>query len=327
MKLAGFAVIACLAWIGAPAPGAVAAAAQDYPTRPIRLIVPFPAGAGIDIIGRTVGQALTGAWKQSVVVDNRPGAGGTLGSDIVARATSDGYTLLVANTSTLAVAPSLYKKLPYVPLRDFAPITLMTVADSVLLIPLALPATSVKELIALARARPGQLNYGSAGTGTTTHMSGELFRSMAGVDIVHVPYKGTAQAYIDMQAGRLQLMIVNIASALPHIRAGRLRPLATTALKRSGTLPELPTVSEAGVPGFEVSIWSGIVAPARTPAPVILRLHGDIVRILRSAEMKGHLAAQGLEVVGNKPAEFAAAIKAETEKWAKIVRASGAAVE
>ncbi len=320
-------LIACLLLGVAQQALAQPSKSDTYPARPIRIIVPFTPGAGTDIIGRAIGQALTDAWQHSVVVDNRPGAGGTIGSDIVAKSTPDGYTLLLGNISTLALAPSLYEKLPYVPLRDFAPITLITTSHNVLVVHPSVPAKSVKELIALAKTKPRQLNYGSAGSGTTSHLGGALFASMAGVELTHVPYKGSGPSLTDLIAGQLQLSVGTIATTLPHIRAGRLRALGVTSLKRSPLLPDLPTIAEAALPGFEVLVWQGIVAPAGTPKPVVDKLNGQIVKSLHTSEMKRRLEGQGLEPVGNTPGQFAAFIKAETEKWGKIIKAAGAKVD
>lgn len=319
--------IACLLLGVAQPASAQPAKSGNYPTKPIRIVVPFTPGAGTDIIGRAIGQALSEAWRHTVVIDNRAGAGGTIGSDIVAKSNPDGYTLLLGNVSTLAIAPSLYQKLAYVPLRDFAPITLITVSNNVIVVHPSVPAKSLRELIALAKAKPRQLNYGSAGSGTTTHLGGALLASMAGVEIVHVPYKGSAQALTDLLAGQVQFMVATVATSLPHIKSGRMRALATTALKRADVLPDVPTVSEAGLAGYEVIVWQGIVAPAGTPALVIAKLHGEIVTSLRTTVMKERLAAQGLEAVGNTPEKFVAFIKSETEKWGKVVTASGAKPE
>jgi tripartite-type tricarboxylate transporter receptor subunit TctC len=314
----------------APASGAAAQAekapSDGYPARPIRIVVPFPPGAGTDIIARMLAQVLGEAWRQTVIVDNRTGAGGTIGSDIVAKASPDGYTLLLGNVSTLALAPSLYPKLPYVPLRDFAPITLITTSHNVLVTHPSVPANSVKELIALAKARPGQLTYGSAGSGTTSHLGGALFAHMAGVQLVHVPYKGSAPAHVDLLAGQLQLSFSTIVTTLPFIKSGRLKGLAVTSLNRSPLLPHLPTVAET-LPGFEVLVWQGIVAPAAAPRAIIARLNQEIAKSLHGPHMREYLAKQGLEAVGNTPEEFAAFIQSETGKWGKVIRLTGARAE
>jgi tripartite-type tricarboxylate transporter receptor subunit TctC len=301
------------------------AAAQDYPVRPIRIIVPFTPGAGVDIVARAVGASLTQAWKQSIVVDNRPGAGGTIAGEMAARANPDGYTLMLGNVSTLAIAPALNPKLSYHPLRDFAPITLITNSENVLVLHASVPATTVKELIAYAKANPHKLNYGSSGNGTSSHLGGAMFASMAGVEMTHVPYKGSGPMLTDLLAGQLQLSFSSVPTALPHIKSGRLRALAVTLLARSATLPDLPTVQEAaGLKGFEISLWQGIVAPAATPRAIVLKLNQQIAASLRTPDLKSKLAAQGLEAIGNTPEQFAAYIRSEIEKWTKVVKASGA---
>lgn len=301
------------------------AAAQDYPARPIRIVVPFTPGAGVDIVARAVGASLTQAWKQSMVVDNRPGAGGTIAGEMVAKANPDGYTLMLGNVSTLAIAPALNPKLSYHPLRDFAPITLITNSENVLVLHASVPATTVKELIAYAKANPRKLNYGSSGNGTSSHLGGAMFASMAGVEMTHVPYKGSGPMLTDLLAGQLQLSFSSVPTALPHIKSGRLRALAVTLLARSATLPDLPTVQEAaGLKGFEISLWQGIVAPAATPRAIVLQLNQQIAASLRTPDLKSKLTAQGMEVVGNSPEQFAAYIRDEIEKWTRVVKSSGA---
>ena len=305
--------------------GSANVAAQDYPARPIRIIVPFTAGAGVDIVARAVAVSLTDAWKQSIVVDNRPGAGGTIAGEMVAKASPDGYTLMLGNVSTLAIAPALNPKLSYHPLRDFAPITLITNSENVLVLHASVPATTVKELIAYAKANPRKLNYGSSGNGTSSHLGGAMFASMAGVEMTHVPYKGSGPMLTDLLAGQLQLSFSSVPTALPHIKSGRLRALAVTLLARSATLPDLPTVQEAaGLKGFEISLWQGIVAPAATPRVIVLKLNQQIAASLRTTDLKNKLTGQGMEVVGNSPEQFAAYIRDEIEKWTRVVKASGA---
>lgn len=297
--------------------------AAAYPSRPIRIIVPFTPGAGTDIVGRAIAQALTEAWHQSLVVDNRPGAGGTIAGDLVAKANPDGYTLMLGNVSTLAIARSLYPKLPYDPLRDFAPITLITTSENVVVVHPSVRVSSVKELIARAKTNPGKLNYGSSGSGTTSHLGGAMFASMAGVEMTHVPYKGSGPMLTDLLAGQLQLAFSSVPTALPHIKTGRLRALAVTRLKRSATLPDLPTVHET-LRGFDISLWQGIVAPSGTPRALVAKLNQQIVKSLNMPDLRSKLSAQGLEPVGNSPEQFAAYVKAEADKWARIVKASGA---
>ncbi len=299
--------------------------AQDYPARPIRIIVPFTPGAGVDIVGRAVAQSLNEAWKQPVVIDNRPGAGGTIAGELVARGNADGYTLLLGNVSTLAIAPALNPKLPYSPLRDFAPITLITTSENVLVLHPSVPATTLRELITYAKANPRKLNYGSSGNGTTSHLGGAMFASMTGTEMTHVPYKGSGPMLTDLLAGQLQLSFSSVPTALPHIKSGRLRALAVTLLARSSVLPDLPTVQEAaGLKGFELSLWQGIVAPAATPRAIVMKLNQQIVGSLRTPEMNAKLTVQGLEAVGNTPEQFRAYIGEEIAKWTRVVKSSGA---
>jgi len=302
--------------------------AQEYPNRPVRIIIPFPPGAGTDIVGRAIATALTDAWKQSVVVDNRPGAGGTIAGEMVAKGNPDGYTLMLGNVSTLAIAKALNPKLAYDPLRDFAPITLITRSENVMVIHPSVPAHSVKDLIAYAKANPGKINYGSSGNGTTSHLGGAMFASAVGVEMTHIPYKGSVPMMTELVAGQLQLSFSSVPTALPHIKSGRLRALAVTLPNRSTTLPDLPTVQEAtGLNSFEISLWQGIVAPAATPRAIVTKLNQQIVTSLRTPELKNRFAEQGLEVVGNTPEQFAAYMRAEIVKWTQVVKVSGARIE
>ena len=301
-----------------------AAAQPAYPAKAIRYVVPFPAGGPLDIVARAIGQELSKSWGQPVIIDNRPGAGGNIGADLVAKAPPDGYTILMGAVSTHAINVTLYNKLPYDPIRDFAPVTLITSVPNVLVVHPSVPANNVKELIALAKARPGQLNFASGSTGSAGHLAGELFNSMAGVRMTHIPYKGAAPAVVDLMAGHVSLMFDNMSSALPNIKAARVRALAVTTLKRSPLQPQLPTISEAGLRGFDVSTWFGIFAPAGTPPEIVAKLNGEVARILHTPEMKERLALLGAEPIGNKPDEFAAFIKAEIPKYAKVIQASGA---
>lgn len=299
------------------------ALAQQYPTRPIRFIVPFPPGGGNDIVGRIVAQKLADALGQSVVVDNRGGAGGTLGTDIAAKAPADGHTLLINNIS-LAVNATLFPKLPYDTLKDLAPVTLVGRQPNILVVYPSVPAKSMRELLDLARAKPGQLNYGSGGVGTASHLATELLKLMTKVDMVHIPYKGLGPALTDLMGGRVQLIISTLASALPHLKAEKLRPLAVTTNRRSSFFPEVPTMEEAGVRGYEFSTWYGLLVPAGTPQPVIARLNAEMTKTLSSDATKEQFRAQGLEATSTSPAEFGSYLRSEVEKWGKVVKASGA---
>ncbi|MDB5808874.1 MAG: bug [Betaproteobacteria bacterium] len=304
-----------------------AGAQASYPAKAIRYVVPFPAGGPLDIVARAIGQDLNKAWSQPVIIDNRPGAGGNIGAEVVARSPADGYTILMGAVSTHAINPTLYSKIAYDPIKDFAPITLITSVPNVLVVHPSVPVKTVKDLIALAKSKPGQLNFASGSTGSAGHLAGELFNSMAGVQMTHIPYKGAAPAVIDLIAGQVSLMFDNLASALPNIKASRVRAVAVTTLKRSPLVPDLPTISESGLRGFDVSTWFGIFAPAGTPPEVVIKLNAEVVRILHTSEMRERLATLGAEPVGNKPEEFAAFVKSEIPKYAKVIKASGAKVD
>ena len=304
---------------------ASANAAAAYPDKPVRLVAPFVPGGPTDIVARVVAQRLTQALGQTVVVDNRGGAGGAIGCEIVARSVPDGYTLMIGSSGNLAVAPALFAKLPYDPAKDFQAITQTTAGPQVLALFAGVPAKTVPELLALARAKPGGLNYASGGAGTTTQLGMELFKSMAGVDIVHVPYKGTGQALNDLIAGQVQIMMASLLPALPQVKAGRLRGIAVTSTQRTTALPDTPTIAESGVPGFETTSWHGLLMPAKTPAAIVTRIHAEMVRMLNQPEVKTLCLAQGMDTVGNTPAEFAAYIRGETEKWTRVVRMLGIA--
>ena len=304
-----------------------AAAVDAYPARPIRFVVAFPPGGGTDIIARSIAQKLSRSLAQQVVVDNRPGAGGNIGTDIVAKSAPDGYTMLMGSAGPLAINASLFASMPFDPVRDLAPVTLAASTPNVLVVHPLLKAATVKELIALARARPGGINFASSGHGTPAHLAGELFNSMAGVKMVHVPYKGAAPALADLLGGQVQLMFSTMPPALPHVKDGKLRALAVTSLKRSRATPDLPTVDEAALPGFEANTWHGVVVPAGTPAIIITRLNREIVAILHLHDIVERLSGQGAEALGSTPEEFAAYIRLETVKWAKVVRESGAKAE
>lgn len=305
------------------AAAASATPAQSYPNRPVRILAPFPAGAGVDIVARMIGQPLSEQWGQAVVVDNRPGAGGTIACELVAKAVPDGHTLLLGNISTFAMAPSLYKKLNYDPLKSFAPITRVNTSTNILVVHPNVQAATTQAFIALAKAHPGQIYYASAGSGTSPHLAAELFKSMAGIDLVHVPYKGSPQALTDLLGGQTQAMFASLVSAIPHVRQNRLRALGMTATQRSAALPDVPTISESGLRGYDVSVWMGMVAPAGTPPAVIAQLNRQIAAILKTPEVRDKLGAQGLEAVTDTPAEFTAYIAAEVPKWAKVIRQAG----
>jgi tripartite-type tricarboxylate transporter receptor subunit TctC len=309
-------VLAAAAW------AASAAAPDAYPARPIRLVSPFTPGGGNDIVSRTLAAALTKSLGQSVVVDNRPGANTIVGMELVARAAPDGYTLIMTS-STQAINATLYAKLPYDSVRDFAPVSLVASTPLIVAVHPSLAVTNVQGLIVLAREKPGQLYYPSAGTGNATHLAGELFSTMAGVKLVHVPYKGSGPGLTDLIAGRLQTVFGTALSVLPYTRSGRLRALAVTGSQRSPQLPELPTVAESGVPGYEASSWYGVMAPAGTPRAVVTRLHADIVAALTLGDVRERLGAQALDAVGDTPAQFTAYLKTEIVKWAAIIKAAG----
>ena len=301
----------------------VPALGQDYPSRPVRVVVPFPAGGGTDIVARMVTQKLAETMGAHFIIDNRGGAGGTIGTDIAAKSAPDGYTLVMVSGSH-AINPSLYKKLPYDTARDFAAVTMLVSGPGLLVIHPSVPAKTVKDLIALARSRPGELNYASAGSGTPPHLAAELFKTMARVDIVHVPYRGNTLAFVDLLGGQVSLSFPTIPSALPHVRSGKLRVLAVTSAQRSKTVPDIATIAESGLPGYEASSWYGLLAPAGTPDAVVEKLQKEISKVLRDPHVRDRLLGQGLDPVGNSPAEFAVMIKSEIGKWAKVVQASGA---
>jgi len=298
------------------------AQAQSYPSRPVRLVVPFPVSGATDILSRVVAQKLQDAIGQPVPVDNKPGAGGTIGSAFVAKSEADGYTIQMATSSTHSIGPAL-QKLPYNAEKDFAPVCLVANAANVLVVSPALNVASVKELIALAKAKPGQLNFGSSGTGTIVHLSGELFNKMAGTQMQHVPYKGTALVATDIKSGQIAMMIDNIVSAMPLIKSGVERPLAVTSAKRSAVLPELPTVAEAGLPGYESSTYFGIFAPAGTPPAIVARLNAELVKIVRQPDVKAKLIELGADPVGSTPERLAQAVRADHAKWAKVIQEAG----
>lgn len=308
------------------APGIAPAA--DYPARPLRILTPFSAGSTTDIIARPIAARLTELWGQPVVVDNRAGAGGAIAAEITAKATPDGHTLMIGATGPNTVNPSLLKNLPYDSARAFAPITLTAVNNLLLAVPASLPAKTVKELIELAKSKPGQLRFASSGVGSSPHLAGELLKSLAGVDITHVPYKGSPQYLVDLLAARVDMSLGAAGPVIPHARAGRLRLLGVSASKRDPTLPEVPTIAEAGVPGFEVIGWYGLITTAGTPVPVVRKLHSEVSRILATPEVKTIYANAGMDAVNSKsPEEFANYIDGERAKWARVIKAAKLRIE
>ena len=305
-------------WLAA----AVPAAAQGYPEKPVTMIAPFPAGGSVDLVARAVAQQMSEIWKQPVVVANRPGAGGNIGAEAVARAVPDGYTLLMGTTA-LASSPALYANLAYDPTRDLAPVSLVVTMTNVLIVHPALPAHSVKELLALAQARPGTLTSASAGVGSSNHLALVLFNMMTGANIAHIPYKGAAPAVADVMGGHVAMTFVPIAAAVPPVKAGRLRALGVTGATRSAALPGVPTIDEAGVAGYEATSWNALLAPAATPRDIVFKIHGALVESLRTAKVREILVSSGAEAVGNSPDEFARFLREEIAKWGKVIRAAG----
>jgi tripartite-type tricarboxylate transporter receptor subunit TctC len=305
----------------------LAAAADSYPSRPVRLIAPFSAGGGVDIVARYLALKLTEKWGQQVVVDNRTGATGIIGTEIAAHSPPDGYTLILGNAATHAVNVSLFKKLPYDAVKDFAPVTLIGRVPEMLVVHPALPAANVRELIALAKAKPGELAFGSAGAGSPPHLAGELFQFLAKVKLVHVPYKGSAPALADLIGGQISMYFSNILSAVPFVKSGRLRGLGVTSEKRSVVAPEIPTIAESGMPGYEDYNWYGILAPKGTPRAILTQLHADIVQVVRGRDMEERLTKDGAEVIASTPDEFARFIREEIDRYARIVKASGLRAE
>ena len=316
--------VASLSALGLILPAAPAAWAQaSYPSKPIRMIVAFPPGGLTDFLARLTAQKLTDAFGQQVVVENRTGASGIIGADLVAKAPADGYTLLMASPAEIAVNHYLYAKVPYNPERDFAPITLVGVTPLVIAAHPSVPAKNIKELIALAKARPGEMGYASPGTGSTQHLTGELLMSSANIRLVHVPYKGAGQSIPDVLGGQLPLGVYGLLTIFQHAKAGKIRILAVTTAKRSLVAPEYPTMVESGFPGFDTSLWIGLMAPAATPKEIVAKLHGEVTRILKLPDVVERIASQGADPVGNSPAEFAAFITAESAKYARIIKQAG----
>jgi len=325
MRFARF--VASLAALFAAAPFALAQSPAPYPSHPVRVVVPFPAGGTTDILARAIAQRYSEAFGQPFVVDNRPGAGGNLGAELVAKSAPDGYTLVMGTVGTHAINPSLYAKMPYDHVKDFAPVLLVAGVPNVLEVNPNLPVHTLAQFVSYAKAHPGELNFASSGSGTSIHLAAELFKTMAGVSMQHVPYKGSAPALQDLVGGQVQLMFDNLPSSLPLIKAGKLRAIAVTSATRAAALPDVPTIAESGYPGFEASSWFGLLAPAGTPAAVIAKLNGEGNRWLASPEAQQKLQAQGANAAGGTPAEFAHHINLETAKWAKVVKESGAKVD
>jgi tripartite-type tricarboxylate transporter receptor subunit TctC len=294
--------------------------AQSYPARPVRIVVPFPAGGNADILARVLAQKMGESWGQSPVVDNRAGASGIIGTEAVAKSAPDGYTLLMGTTGTHTTNPAVFSKLPYDPVRDFAPVSNFADSPFLLVVHPSLPATTLKELITLARARPGQLHYASFGAGSSAHLAGEMLRSMARIDIVHVPYKGGPPAQADVLGGHVPMMFNSLPAVVPQVKAGRLRALAIASSKRAANAPEIPTFAESGIADFEAGSWYGVLAPANTPRDIIGKLHGDMVRILSLNDVKQRLAAEGADAIGNTPDQFAEQIRKDIARWGKVAR-------
>ena len=297
--------------------------AQTYPAKPLRFVVPFAAGGGSDLVARTVAAKLSETLGNTVVVDNRAGAAGSIGAEIVAKSPPDGHTLLLGSSGPLSINPSLYVKLPYDASRDFAPVALVTIMPFLLVTHPALPVRSVKDLVALAKTRPNELNYGSPGNGSTTHLANELLKSMTGMRITHVPYKGVAPAATDLISGEVQVLTGDLSTLLPHVKSGRMRGIAVTSARRSSLLPQMPTIAESGVPGYDASGWFGVLVPAGTPATIVERLNAAIVKASATADARERLAALGGEVAAGTPEQFAAHIRSEAAKWGKVIRAVG----
>jgi tripartite-type tricarboxylate transporter receptor subunit TctC len=305
---------------------AFAAAAQTFPSKALRIVVPFAPGGSTDIVARLIADRLSPALAQPVVIENRAGAAGNIGAELVARSTPDGHTLLMATTGVMAINNALYKSMTYDAATDLLPVIFAASITNVLSVPVDLPAKSVPELVALAKSQPGKLSFASSGAGSSTHLSGELFKSLAGLDVIHIPFKGSGQALIDVVAGRVSMIFDNMPSALPHIKGGKLRALGVTGSKRSGALPEVPTIAEAGVAGYESLSWSGIAVAAATPRDIVSRLNREIGAILAREDMRQKLAEQGADTVGGAPETFDAHVRAEREKWSRLIRANNIVV-
>ena len=319
----------CLvAWLAAGTVHAQQApSGAGYPSKPLKMVMPFPAGGPTDILGRLLGQKLTDAWGQNVIIDNRPGGGGMIGGAVAAKSPADGYTLFLGGITTLVIAPFVQKSMPYDPIRDFQPVTQTTIQPILLMVHPSLPVRTLKEFLALVRARPGEVNYASSGPGGSGHLAGELFRSVTRTNIVHVPYRGAPPALTDLISGQVQVMFGTMLAAVPQVRNGKIRAVAITGPQRSGAVPEVPTFAEAGVPGYDASSWNGILVPTGTPRVIIERLHGELAKILRMPNVFDRLASDGPVAVCNTPEEFAAFIKTEQAKWGKVIREANVRIE
>jgi tripartite-type tricarboxylate transporter receptor subunit TctC len=302
---------------------AAQAFAQSYPAKPVRMIIPYPPGGGNDTLGRLFAAKLGERIGQPVVVENRPGAGTIIGTEAAAKSPPDGYTILLSSIATHALSPNLYAKVPYDPIRDFAPITLLGIAPTVLVVPADLPAKDLAALVAAAKAKPGGLTYASGGNGTPPHINGEVFKSVAGVDLLHIPYKGGGPALVDLMAGRVQVMLDTAASAMPHVRSGKLRALAITGAKRSAEYPDIPTFAEAGLSGYDTNAWYSMHAPAGTPPEIVRRLNAELLASLKEPDVQARFKQLSTEPVGNSPEEFAAFVRAELDKYARIIKGAG----
>jgi tripartite-type tricarboxylate transporter receptor subunit TctC len=324
--LAGMFCVAALLAAGAgqaqQSPGAA-----GYPSKPLKIVMPFPAGGPTDILGRLLGQKLTEAWGQNVVIDNRPGGAGMIGSVVAARSPPDGYTLFLGGISTLAVAPFVQKNMPYDPIRDFQPVTQTTISPLLLMVHPSLPLKTVKEFLALARARPGEINYASSGPGGSGHLAGELFKMVTKTNLVHVPYRGAPPALTDLISGQVQVMFGTMLAAVPHVRAGKIRAVAVTGPRRSIAVPEVPTFAESGLSGYDASSWNGILVPIGTPRAIVDKLNAELVKILHASNVLDRLAGDGPIPVGNTPEAFAAFIKAEQAKWSKVIREANVRID
>lgn len=300
--------------------------AQPYPSKPIRLIVPFPPGGTTDVVARLVAAKISAAWGEQVVTDNRPGAGGTIGTEIAAKSPADGYTILMGSITTHAVNPALYKKLNFDPIKDFTPVVLAVSSPQLLVVHPSVPAKNAREFIALAKSKPGQLNYASAGAGTSPHLTFELFKSAAGIDVVHIPYKGTGPAITELVGGQVQAMITGVVALMPHVKSQKLRALAVTSAKRVEAIPDVPTLEESGLKNFDVSSWFGFFVPAGTPKPIVAKLNAEVRKVLAMPDVRERLFGLGADPAGDTPEEFAHYVKSEMERWGKVVRATGARV-